>query len=71
MLMQKVVQFYIDGFRDMRLGKTLWLIILIKLFLFFVVLKGFFFPNFLNKRCETDEEKARYVSTQLTERRIP
>ena len=57
---------YYDGFRSMRLGKTLWAIILIKLFIIFVVLKLFFFRNFLKQHAEGDE--ASYVATELTER---
>ena len=43
----KAFDLYYDGFRHMRLGRTLWAIILIKLFVIFVILKLFFFPNFL------------------------
>ena len=50
----------------MRLGKTLWAIILIKLFIIFVVLKLFFFPNFLKQHAKGDE--AGYVATELTDR---
>lgn len=35
----RVFDLYYDGFRNMRLGKTLWTIILIKLFIMFVILK--------------------------------
>ncbi len=59
---------YVDGFRSMTLGKTLWLIILIKLFIMFFVLKLFFFPNILNSRFETEEQKSDYVSKELIER---
>ena len=45
--LHRVFDLYYEGFRDMRLGKTLWAIILIKLFIIFAVLKVFFFPNFL------------------------
>ena len=62
----RVFDLYYDGFRSMRLGKTLWAIILIKLFVIFVVLKLFFFPNFLKQHAEGDE--AGYVATELTER---
>jgi uncharacterized membrane protein len=55
----------------MTLGKTLWAIILIKLFIMFAILKVFFFPNFLNSRFESDEEKAAYISEQLTEKQTP
>ena len=65
-LLHKVFDLYYDGFRSMRLGKTLWAIILIKLFVIFVVLKLFFFPNFLKQHAEGDE--AGYVATELTER---
>jgi len=57
---------YYDGFRSMTLGRTLWAIILIKLFIMFVVLKIFFFPNFLKEHAEGDE--AGFVATELVER---
>ena len=56
---------YYDGFRHMTLGKTLWAIILIKLFVIFVILKIFFFPNFLKQHAEKGQE-AEYVATKLT-----
>lgn len=57
---------YYDGFRSMRLGKTLWAIILIKLFIIFAVLKLFFFPNFLKQHAQGDE--AGFVATELNNR---
>ena len=36
--------FYLEGFRSMTLGRTLWVIILLKLFVMFFILKMFFFP---------------------------
>ena len=62
----RVYDLYADGFRHMRLGKTLWAIILIKLFIIFVVLKIFFFPNFLKQHADGDE--ADFVATELTDR---
>ena len=64
--LHKVFDLYYDGFRSMRLGRTLWAIILIKLFIIFVVLKIFFFPNFLKLNAKGDE--AGYVATELTDR---
>ena len=58
---------YYDGFRSMTLGKTLWLVIAIKLFIIFVVLKIFFFPNFLSTHTEKGTE-ADFVANELTER---
>ena len=50
----------------MTVGKTLWAIILIKLFIMFVILKLFFFPNFLKTNFDTDEERSKHVIEQLT-----
>lgn len=58
---------YYDGFCSMRLGRTLWLVILVKLFIIFVVLKVFFFPNFLKENAEEGEE-SEFVATELIER---
>ena len=55
---------YYDGFRSMTLGKTLWLVIAIKLFIIFVVLKIFFFPNFLSTHAEKGAE-ADFVASKL------
>ena len=60
---KKVFYLYYDGFRSMKLGKTLWAIILIKLFIIFAVLKVFFFPNFLKEHAQGHE--AEYVATKL------
>lgn len=62
----RVFDLYYDGFRQMRLGKTLWAIILIKLLIIFVILKVFFFPNFLKEHAQGDESG--YVATELVER---
>ena len=65
----RVYDLYADGFRSMRLGQTLWAIILIKLFIIFAVLKLFFFPNFLKQHADGDE--AGFVATELTDRAAP
>jgi len=58
---------YYDGFRSMVLGRTLWKIILIKLFIMFAILKVFFFPNFLETHFDTDAERADHVLQNLTQ----
>lgn len=60
-----VWNFYIEGFKNMTVGKSLWCIILIKLFIMFAVLKLFFFPDLLSK-FDTEEQKTDYVLEQLT-----
>jgi hypothetical protein len=73
--LEKIVSFYLQGFRSMRLGRTLWAIILLKLLILFGVVKLFFFPDYLDTRFTTDDQKADYVLTELIQplnkRRIP
>ena len=61
----KIWRFYMEGFRNMTLGKTLWAIILIKLFIMFFILRLFFFPNILQQKYDTDEEIANQVIKNL------
>jgi len=61
-----VFHLYVDGFRSMRAGKTLWLIIFIKLFIMFAILRLFFFHDFLGSKFKTEREKSDYVTEQLT-----
>jgi len=59
----------------MRLGRILWAIILLKLLILFGVVKLFFFPDYLDTRFTTDDEKADYVFSRITQplniRRMP
>ena len=65
----RICRFYIDGFRGMTLGRTLWMIILIKLFIMFFVLRIFFFPRFLNSSFVGDD-KSKYVGKELIDRSV-
>ena len=58
---------YYDGFRNMTIGRTLWAIILIKLFIMFFVLRLFFFPNYIKQHAAQGEE-AEFVATSIIER---
>jgi hypothetical protein len=66
----RIYYFYKEGFSGMTLGKTLWTIILIKLFVMFFILKLLFFPNFLGKQ-RTEEKKQEYVGNELINRALP
>jgi len=61
-----VYQFYYQGFKSMTIGKKLWFVIIIKLIIIFIVLKIFFFPNFLKSNFKNDNERSNYVIKQLT-----
>ena len=66
-LLSRIFHLYYDGFRTMTLGKTLWAIILIKLAIIFLMLKLFFFPNFINTNAKNGD-KAGFVSKEILSR---
>lgn len=66
--LRRVWRFYRDGFRSMTFGRGLWVIVLVKLFIMFAILKVFFFPDFL--RHKTVPEKQDYVGTELINRSV-
>lgn len=66
-LLNRIFQFYIEGFANMpKWGKLVWTVILIKLFVLFVILKVFFFPNFLNTNFKNDADRSNHVLENLT-----
>lgn len=65
----RIYRFYRDGFLNMTIGKSLWLIILIKLAVIFLVLKLFFFPDFLgSKSADNGSSKPEIVLREITGR---
>jgi hypothetical protein len=65
-ILKRVFNFYFEGFKNMTWGKSVWIIILIKLFIFFFVLKIFFFPDILKKNFSSDEERSSHVLENIT-----
>jgi hypothetical protein len=62
-----VYSLYRDGFRQMTLGRTLWTIILIKLFIIFAILKVFFFPDYISTHADEGKESD-FVATEILKR---
>ena len=54
----RVARFYVEGFRSMTWGRTLWILILVKLFVIFVVLRIFFFQPALSGMDEGEKQEA-------------
>jgi hypothetical protein len=65
-MLRRIFMFYYEGFKDMTVGKILWTIILIKLAVMFLILRPFFFPNFLKSNFENEDERVEYVTRELT-----
>ncbi|MDR1757582.1 MAG: DUF4492 domain-containing protein [Bacteroidales bacterium] len=55
-IFKTIFSFYVDGFKNMTWGKTLWILILIKLFIMFAVLRIFFFKPVLSGKSEIEKE---------------
>jgi len=53
----------------MTVGKKLWIIIFIKLFILFAILKVFFFHDLLKPRFKNDRDRSDYVIEQLSKTR--
>lgn len=59
-----IYNFYRDGFKNMTWGKSLWLLIFLKVIILFLVLRMFFFKPVMAGK--TDEQKSEYVGSQLS-----
>lgn len=71
-LLFRIWRFYIDGFKDLsNWGRSVWIIILIKLFILFVVIRLFFMPDVLKKNFETDEQRSHHILENLTNQKYP
>jgi len=65
-ILLRLFRFYYDGFRTMSVwGRNVWIVIIIKLFIIFAILRIFFFPDFLKRRFDNDKQRSEYVMNQL------
>ena len=62
----KIASFYWHGFRSMKTGRSLWLIIIIKLIIIFGFLKLVFYPDLLNSKFDSDAQRAAYMLDNIT-----
>ncbi|MCM1093078.1 MAG: DUF4492 domain-containing protein [Bacteroides sp.] len=61
----RIYRFYRDGFREMTVGRWLWLMIIVKLFILFFIFKLFFFPDILSRDYDNDSQRAEAVRSSL------
>lgn len=62
-MLKRTWMLYYDGFRGMTLGRTLWAVVIIKLFIIFFILKVFFFPDYIKENAKDNE--AEFVAREL------
>ncbi|WP_412486580.1 DUF4492 domain-containing protein [Arcobacter defluvii] len=65
---RNIYYFYLNGFRNMTIGKTLWKIIIIKLFVILIFLNYFIHDKSLNTEYKTYDEKVDFVYKNLTKK---
>ncbi len=65
-MFKRIVFFYIDGFKNLSdLGRKLWVIIIIKLVVIFVVVRAFLMPT-LKREVKNPEMRQQLYLQQLT-----
>ncbi len=64
--LKNIYSFYINGFKNMTIGKTLWKLILIKLLVIFLFLNYFVHDKSLKTEYKTYDEKVDFVYKNLT-----
>ncbi|MDY0194497.1 MAG: DUF4492 domain-containing protein [Sulfurovaceae bacterium] len=65
-MLHYIASLYIDGFKSMKVGRELWILIALKLLILFGIMKLFFFPNYLKTEYENDTQRSMHVLEQLT-----
>lgn len=65
-ILQKIFNLYYEGFKNMKLGKVLWKIILLKIIVFYGILKFFIFEDNLKTLYPKAEQKSTFVLENLT-----
>ncbi|MCD8395059.1 MAG: DUF4492 domain-containing protein [Bacteroidales bacterium] len=63
---RSVWRFYYDGFRNMTVGRSLWILILVKVAVLLLVFKLLFFPNVLQRDYPDDTARAEAVRQSLS-----
>lgn len=62
---KNIYDFYLNGFRSMVIGKTLWKIIIIKLLIITLFLNYVIYDKSLKSQYKTFDEKVDYVYENL------
>jgi len=64
-MLKRILFFYIDGFKNLSdLGRKLWVIIIIKLVVIFVVIRAFLMPT-LNREIKNPEVRQQLFIKQI------
>ncbi len=64
-IIKDIYSFYIEGFKNMKIGKTLWKIIFIKLILIFTLLNYVIYDKSIKSEYKNSEDKSNFVYKNL------
>ncbi|MDE6377551.1 MAG: DUF4492 domain-containing protein [Duncaniella sp.] len=67
-MLRAILDFYIQGFRSMTVGRQLWALIIVKLLFIFLVLRLMLMPDLLERDYPDDPSRAAAVRTDLINR---
>ncbi len=62
---KNIYNFYIEGFKNMKIGKTLWKIIFIKLLLIFTLLNYIIYDKSIKSEYNSNKQKSDFVYKNL------
>ncbi|MDR1816790.1 MAG: DUF4492 domain-containing protein [Puniceicoccales bacterium] len=65
------IHLFADGFRAMTLGRTLWVLVAVKLVVLFALIKPVFFRDELGRHAKTPAQKSAFVAQSLAQRAAP
>ena len=66
--MKRILDFYIEGFRSMTVGRQLWALIIIKLLFIFLILRLWLMPDILERDYPDEASRAAAVRSELIQR---
>ena len=46
-------------------GRKVWIVLIVKLFIIYAILRVLFFPDFLGKKFENNTQRSEYVRNQI------
>lgn len=64
-IIKDIYSFYIEGFKNMKIGKTLWKIIFIKLILIFTLLNYVIYDKSMKSEYQSSEDRSNFVYKNL------
>ncbi|QDF28842.1 DUF4492 domain-containing protein [Halarcobacter anaerophilus] len=63
---KQIINLYVDGFKNLTLGKTLWKIIILKLLIIFTFLNYYIYDKSIKSEYQTETEKIDFVYKNIT-----